>query len=266
MFPGDVSHIVILIALFTACSLTGIRRMTTLIKGIFYSPVMILIKREVRMLHKHESVLHLTCLSQVSVAQLAPTFATLPATAHADGQYRLRRYSVVRFRHGEVEVVDKHDFVQSSDINRFQGNVVRRFEPLESTTLKSDGLREVCRLFVESNGLPDGQEIEIHQMRVTAIYDETQVAPEGIHQDGFDHIALVAIDRENIVGGDVMLYSNNHEAPFFRKVLENGEVAMLADHTLWHNASPIRAVRQGEEGHMDVFVLTAREQPNELHA
>ncbi len=24
--------------------------------------------------------------------------------------------------------------------------------------------------------------------------------PEGVHQDGFDHIALVSIDRYNIVG------------------------------------------------------------------
>ncbi len=33
---------------------------------------------------------------------------------------------------------------------------------------------------------------------------------------------------------------------------------MIADSKLWHNACPIRAVVTDKEGHMDVFVLTAR--------
>lgn len=119
---------------------------------------------------------------------------------------------------------------------------------------------------MESNELANGQEIEIHQIRVTAIFDETQVAPEGVHQDGFDHIALIGIDRHNIVGGEIMLYNDNHEAPFFRKVLENGEVALLADSKLWHNACPIRAIDHHNEGHMDVFVLTAKDGVDELHS
>ncbi|HDV5652925.1 TPA: 2OG-Fe dioxygenase family protein, partial [Vibrio cholerae] len=133
-------------------------------------------------------------------------------------------------------------------------------------TLKSDGMRELCALFMEANTLPDGQEIEIHQMRIAAVFDETLVAPEGVHQDGFDHIAIVGIDRHNIVGGEIMLYLSSHEAPFFRKVLENGEVAMLADSQLWHNACPIRTVDHQQEGHMDVFVLTAKDGRHALHS
>jgi len=53
-------------------------------------------------------------------------------------------------------------------------------------------------------------------------------------------------------------YQDSHDAPFFRKVLDNGEVAMLADRKLWHNACPIRSIEHGEEGHMEVFVLTAK--------
>ncbi len=218
------------------------------------------------MLHSHEHTLQITHLSGEALSQLSPSFRQLPATEHADGKYRLRRYSVAQWRHGNVIATDKHDFVQSEDINHFQGDIVRQFEPILDSTLSSDGMREMCQLFIESNGLPDGQEIEIHQIRITAIYDETQVAPEGVHQDGFDHIALIGIDRHNIVGGEIMLYSDNHEAPFFRKVLENGEVAMLADRELWHNARPIRAIDHAHEGHMDVFVLTAKDGVDELHS
>lgn len=218
------------------------------------------------MLHHHGSTLHLTQLTHDSVNELASSFAQLPKTEHADGQYRLRRYSVVEFIDGEVIETEKNEFVQASDINHFQGDVVRQFEPLLPTTLKSEGFKEMCQLFVEKNGLVNGQEIEIHQIRISAIYNETQVAPEGVHQDGFDHIALVGIDRHNIDGGDVMVYNDHHEDPFFRKVLKNGEVAMLDDSRLWHNAEPIRAIQHGKEGHMDVFVLTAKETANALHS
>ncbi len=218
------------------------------------------------MLHSHLNTLHITKLSHQAIDQLAPSFINLPTTNHADGQYRLRRYSVIQFLGGKVIELNKHDFMQSDDINHFQGNVVRRFEPILKETLLSEGMREMCELFVDGNELPDGQEIEIHQMRIAAIYDETQVAPEGVHQDGFEHIAIIGIDRHNIVGGEIMLYQGNHDAPFFRKVLDNGEVAMLADNQLWHNACPIRSIEHGEEGHMDVFVLTAKGTKNALHS
>ncbi|WP_038172520.1 MULTISPECIES: 2OG-Fe dioxygenase family protein [Vibrio] len=218
------------------------------------------------MLHQRETTLQLTKLSDTAIAQLAPTFTQLPKTSHADGKFRLRRYSVVAFKNGEVLDLNKNEFMQTDDINRFQGNVVRQFEPVEETTLKSDGMREMCQLFATSNNLVNGQEIEIHQIRIAAVYDETQVAPEGVHQDGFEHIALIGMGRHNIEGGDIMLYNSFNEAPFFRKVLQSGEVAMLADNKLWHNAQPIRSVNQGQEGYMDVFVLTAKDAVNELHS
>ncbi|BBM64506.1 hypothetical protein VA249_11520 [Vibrio alfacsensis] len=153
------------------------------------------------MLHSRENTLHLTQLSMAAIEQLSPSFNGLPRTEHADGQYRLRRYSVVGFENGQVVDLNKNSFVQSSDINRFQGDVVRQFEPIEKEIISSEGFREMCALFMNANHLADGQEIEIHQIRITAIYDETQVAPEGVHQDGFDHIALVGVGRHNIMGG-----------------------------------------------------------------
>jgi hypothetical protein len=218
------------------------------------------------MLPSHSNTLHLTQLSHHAIEQLSPTFESLPKTQHADGQYRLRRYSVISFSEGRLQQLDKQEFMQTDEINRFQGNVVRQFEPILESTLNSAGMRELVELFASANSLPNNQEIEIHQMRISAVYDETQVAPEGVHQDGFNHIALVGIDRSNIVGGEIMLYRSNNEAPFFRKVLEDGEVAMLADDKLWHNAKPIRCIDKERSGHMDVFVLTAKEPGHALHS
>lgn len=109
------------------------------------------------MLHSRENTLHLTQLSMAAIEQLSPSFEALPHTEHADGQYRLRRYSVVSFEDGQVIDLNKNSFVQSSDINRFQGDVIRQFEPIEKDILASDGFREMCALFVSANHLPNGQ-------------------------------------------------------------------------------------------------------------
>lgn len=210
------------------------------------------------MLQKHENVISMTVLSPQATQQLMPSFSSLPHTQHADGKYRLRRYSVVKYLNPNVVEVGPRTFMQSEQINHFQGNVVRRFEPIDSAVLQSAGMAEMCNLFAESNELPEGAEIEIHQMRVVAIEKDTQVAPEGIHQDGFDHIAMIAIHRHNIVGGEIMLYDDSHHDPFFKKALADGEAVLLADSKLWHNATPINAVSPEEEGHLDLFVLTAR--------
>lgn len=206
-----------------------------------------------------EATLHITHLTPIALRSLYPSFERLPHTTHADGQYRLRRYSVVTFLNQTITPLADHHFVQSSEINSFQGDVIREFEPLEVETFRSEGLIELCTIFCQTNGLPDGQKIEIHQMRVAAVFDETPVAPEGVHQDGVDHIALVSINRSNIVGGDVMLYENPNHAPFFRKVLGNGDVVLVADKLLWHNAQPIKIIDPDQLGYMDVIVLTAKE-------
>jgi hypothetical protein len=218
------------------------------------------------MLHAHQNILQITHLSNHAVKELSPSFSKLPSTMYADGQFRLRRYSVVQFSNGQVVDLDKHNFVQSEKINHFQGDVVRQFAAIETQTLSNEGMQEMCELFIETNGLEDGQEIEIHQIRITAIFEETQVSPEGIHQDGFDHIAIIGVTRHNIVGGEIMVYQDSHEAPFFRKVLEDGEVALLADRKLWHNAQPISSIDHDEMGYMDVFVLTAKDARNVLHS
>ncbi|MEI8592595.1 2OG-Fe dioxygenase family protein [Photobacterium sp. Hal280] len=201
----------------------------------------------------------LTQLSGQAINELSPSFNHLPKTGHADGEYRLRRYSIVKATASGVQHMPVRAFVQSDDINHFQGNVSRTFEPLEDKILFSAGMREMCEVFKRANALSDDQEIEIHQIRIATLEGETQVAPEGVHQDGFNHIAVIGIGRENIEGGEFLVYKNKNQLPFLSMALEQGEVAILADDQLWHNARPIKAVKKDQKGYMDLFVLTARE-------
>ena len=217
-------------------------------------------------------LLELNQISEEGVKSLKSSFNNLPETSHKDGKYRLRRYSVVELRttfwnaRREIEITHlaHRDFSQSEDLNKFQGGMARSFEEIEDAALQSDGMKEACMLFKQSNNLDDGQEVEIHQMRVvTQENGMAQVSPEGVHQDGFDHIAMMGVNRHNSVGGELLVYDSRESEPFMVYSLDNGKMAMLADKELWHNAKPLFSVDfssrvSTELGYVDLLIFCAK--------
>jgi len=149
-------------------------------------------------------------------------------------------------------------FVQSKEYNEFQGDMVRKFEPIEGHVINSNEMLEICSDFIYYCGLSGGSNIDVHQMRVVTSGDnDTQVSPEGVHQDGYDYICVVGISRHNIEGGNFLAYFNKDQEPFMSMPLDSGMVVMLNDKSLWHNASTIKSI-DGFDGHLDSFILTAK--------
>ena len=201
------------------------------------------------------------------VGDLKESFNNLPHTNHKDGKYRLRRYSVVEVRttfwnakrEAEINHLPHRDFTQSEELNKHQGGMARDFEEIEEEVLQSEGMKKICLTFKQANDLIDGQEIEIHQMRVATLSDgSAQTSPEGTHQDGFDYIAMVGIDRQNMLGGELMVYEDRDAQPFLTYALKSGEMVMLNDRKLWHNATPVQAMNRVGQGFGDWFILCAR--------
>jgi len=215
-------------------------------------------------------LLELNQISPEGVESLRPSFNNLPETSHKDGKYRLRKYSIAEVRttfwnadrEASVCRLPHRSFLQSEDLNKHQGGMSRDFEEIEESTLQSKGMREALLLFKDGNKLIDGQEVEIHQMRVRAFSDPinnlTPVSPEGIHQDGFNYIAMLGVNRSNVFGGALMVYTNKKSSPFLEKELQPGEIIMLDDRKLWHNAKDIWARDIEKESSADWFVFCAK--------
>ena len=96
-------------------------------------------------------------LDDASVKELQPSFNDLPETDHKDGKYRLRKYTLVEltdyvnpetldlFRsYIELEV---DTFNQSSQYNKHQGDVDRKFEPISQDILFSNAMLRVVHNF-----------------------------------------------------------------------------------------------------------------------
>ena len=217
--------------------------------------------------------MQLNQISDEGLESLRYSFNYLPETTHLDGKWRLRRYSAIELRtsfwdaklEAEISRLPRQDFVQSKDLNRHQGGMVRSFEEMEEEVLQSDGMKEALLLLKEANDFYDGQEVEIHQMRIITGTEaenddeESAVAPEGIHQDGYKNIAMLGVDRFNITGGDLLVSESGDEDAevMIKKVLENGNMVMLRDDIFWHNAMPIVPVNPNKQGHMDIIVFCA---------
>lgn len=203
-------------------------------------------------------LLQLYRLGEESVSDLKESFDNLPHTNHKDGKYRLRRYSVIEFG-VDVRRLVHREFEQSEELNEHQGGVKRDFEEIEEGVLQSEGMEKICLAFGEANNLVDGQEIEIHQMRVVTQDDgQAEASPEGTHQDGFDYIAMVGVNRQNISGGELLVYEGRDTEPFLTYALKSGEMIMLNDRKMWHNATLVKAMNRVGQGCGDWFILCAR--------
>ena len=200
-------------------------------------------------------------ISQWGVSTVRDSFNKLPTTDHRDGKYRLRRYSKIklsntdRFKYMKME---SEAFNQSGRYNNFQGGVDRKFEDIEDEVVESGGMLEMCDTFLQSSGFRDDHEIEIHQMRIITRDELTPVSPEGVHQDGYRFLSIVGINRYNIAGGNLLAYKTYEGKPIMDFPLDDGEMIMVDDSLLWHNAGQITPINPDIQGYMDVFILTAR--------
>tara|TARA_B100000749_G_scaffold31840_1_gene22155 strand:- start:719 stop:1504 length:786 start_codon:yes stop_codon:yes gene_type:complete len=206
------------------------------------------------------------------------SFDRLPETDHLDGKYRLRRYSVFQCEethqrlgtHEDVCVkygkLPARSFTQSSEYNTHQGDVERKFADIEDITANSNTMQKLLHVF-HQRCFYSHIEIEVHQMRVIT-RDGGKISPEGIHQDGYDRIAMLGVNRHNISGGHLLLYNTKDGDPIVNMSLENGDMAFVNDKELWHNGSPIKKkkqvfdsrgkfVKQADNGHMDILIMLA---------
>ena len=215
-------------------------------------------------------LLQLDQLTDFAVESVSPFFENLPETDHKDGKYRLRKYSLVELlmEPKMFKVLEAKTFTQSKDYNNFQGDVERKFENLDDELLQSSGFKEILYLFRMVNQLPHGTNVDIHQMRVVVTDGmSSMVSPEGIHQDGYDCIAMIGISRYNVTGGHLLVYNNSDDEFKGRPMLESkllfdfpldgGIIVFVDDKRLWHNASSISPIDSSDRAYMDSFILTA---------
>ena len=196
-------------------------------------------------------------INSIKLSELGNFFNHLPVDLYIKGGYRQRRLSQFQISENQLIKLPHGHLFQSRDYNPVVGNVKREFAELDKDLI---ALEEFKKLLLEFNNyckLKPEATIGVHQIRtICSPNNSGNPAPEGIHRDGCDYIAIVSIDRQNIQGGETHLYLNKEEKPIFKKVLNPGELFLLDDREHFHFTTPIKPVSDGV-GKRDVFVITS---------
>ena len=193
------------------------------------------------------------------------SFNHLPFDRYTKGDFNYRRR---RFHSGKISKesqatvwdLEPSLFKQSLSINKYAGGVERQFPAINVEVRKyiaEHVLLQLLALLPPANNYQVG----LHQIRV--ISDEEHMgkpAPEGIHQDGFDYIAVFCINKKNISGGDsIIVNANNYDDLKYEIALNPGEIILFDDRIYAHYVSAITPKLPGD-AHRDVFVITFKEE------
>ena len=178
------------------------------------------------------------------------------------GDYtRFRRYGVLSKDplNGVWRIVGSSTFKQEPRINKHLPGITRHYKPLTMTLVSDPAFQGLLETFVDATRR-DFRKIHCHQIKVMAT-DETTVTPEGVHQDGFDVVAVACVRRHCITGARNTLRTAQDEPAFFDQVLDEGNILIFDDKLLWHDVSPMLPVNGTRPfdtaAYRDILVLHA---------
>jgi selenocysteine lyase/cysteine desulfurase len=167
---------------------------------------------------------------------------------------RFRRYSLINT---ETFQILGTKFLQSKKYNKsINGDILRKYN--EINLIDTDCFKNLIDYFVGEVKYKTGIDIStcmVHQIRVEANDDSISPVPEGIHQDGYNFIAIVCVNRKNIMGGVNKVFSLNDEL-VYSSVLKQGEMLFMNDRELKHYVSDIIRIDNCKEAYRDVLIIT----------
>ena len=171
---------------------------------------------------------------------------------------RYRAYSLLKITEKKIEIIGNMPFFQSDNYNKYNGNYIRNYNNINDQLCENNEFIQLVTLF--NNRVSELLEIKneyinIHQIRVLANEDITNLVPEGIHQDGFNIVGICCINRKNINGGINIIYDKNKNE-IYKNMLNEGDMIIINDNELFHNVEPIQINNNIRIGYRDIFVFT----------
>ena len=173
-----------------------------------------------------------------------------------------KHYKVSRFRRYSLISTESYKslgtkFLQSRKYNTSNnGDLLRNYDEINLTD--TDCFKNLIDYFVGEVKYKTGIDITtcmVHQIRVIATDDSVSPVPEGIHQDGFNFIAIVCVNRKNIMGGVNKVFSLNEEL-VYSSVLKQGEMLFMNDRELKHHVSDVIRIDNSKDAYRDVLIIT----------
>lgn len=178
------------------------------------------------------------------------------------GRYRKRRHAAYAADHRGIIRKPHQPHYQSRDYNPLNGGIARWFEPVLPQIGSSGSMITIlmtCRALFERLTPAPAWHIEVHQFRIVARPDEVaRPTPEGVHQDGVDHVLVLLIRRENVQSG-VTTVTDLARRPLGSFTLAAAfDAAVVDDNRVMHGVTPVEPIEPARPAYRDVLVVTFR--------
>lgn len=159
----------------------------------------------------------------------------------------------------KLEIIGDLNFYQNESYNNYNGNVLRKYSNLSEDILDDELFKYLVQTFKEQVDKVSPvvtKYIQVHQTRVYANSSSTNLVPKGIHQDGYNFIAISCINRKNIRRKLNNVYISDKTIKFYSTTLNAGEILILNDRKMFHDVTNIELNNLNEVGYTDIFVFT----------
>jgi hypothetical protein len=178
------------------------------------------------------------------------------------GRYRKRRHAAFAADAAGIRRKPHQPHYQSRDYNPLNGGIERWFAPIVPDVGAGASLTTIlsfCRtLFGQLTPAPTAH-IEVHQFRVEARADTPgQPTPEGMHQDGVDHVLVLLIGRRNVREGETTVTDLARHPLGSFTLAGPFDAALVDDNRVLHGVTPVVPIDPGQPGYRDVLVVTFR--------
>jgi hypothetical protein len=185
--------------------------------------------------------------------------------------YRERRFCKYLVDAASMSFVGLEDFFffQDISVNRYAGNLLREFAPVEAHIRKGRILQAIIARCLESilvclDSSETRWRVYVHQFRINCNRALTgRPTPEGLHRDGHDFISMHLISRVNVVGGASIICDRDGRSLTNATLTNPLDGFVINDRSVLHGVTPITS-EDGYPGHRDMLIIDYnREEYNE---
>ena len=176
------------------------------------------------------------------------------------GDYRARRHSC--FTHvpaAAAQQVAHRAHWQPTLYNALHGGLTRWFEPVDPAVVAAAAwlqlLAALGDLFAQLKPVARWY-IEAHQFRIDTAHGLGRPTPEGAHRDGVDFVAVILVNRRDVIGGETRVFEAHGPRGVRFTMDEPWSMLLMDDARVIHETTPLQG--QGAAGARDTLVLTYR--------
>ncbi len=178
------------------------------------------------------------------------------------GRYRKRRHAVYAADSTGIRRKPHQAHYQSRDYNALNGGVARWFEPVLPEIGAGPTMTAIlatCQALFERLTQTPRWHVEVHQFRIEARAEQDgRPTPEGMHQDGVDHVLVLLIGRRNIREGVTAVTDLTRHVLGSFTLTEPFDAALVDDNRVMHGVTPVAPIDPASPGYRDVLVVTFR--------